>query len=145
MKKLIGHSIGYVVELLFIAGAYVIQYFTGKKMGMARFVIFKNQSWEKQYPLEQWTWISILLLAVLLMLTVVLMVCRRKRLSALNRADGVLAVALTGYSLYFTVANSAATLRPYYWMSPLIAAAALIQLLKSVYFLLKKDRISDRV
>ena len=137
MKKYIGHIIGYAIELLLVAGAYLVKYFTGKKMGMARYVIFKNQSWERQYPLAQWTGISILLLIILLIFTVVLIVRKRKQLSSFMVTDGLLSVALTGYSLYFTIANSAATLRPYYWMSPLIAIAALVQLIKSICVLLK--------
>ncbi len=41
MKKF-GYFIMTFAEILFLAGAYLIQYFTRKKMGMARYVIYKS-------------------------------------------------------------------------------------------------------
>ena len=137
MKKYVGHILSAVLELLLFAGAFVVQYFTNKKMGMARHVIFKNQSWEKTYPLEQWKLLSVIVLAVLLILVAVLLLRRRKTLSRWAVAEGIVMAVMTLFSLYFTLFNSAATLRPYYFMSPMFAAAALLQILRTGILALK--------
>lgn len=128
MTKKIGYILGLLPQLLLVAGAYIVQYYTGKKMGMARHVIFKNQEWEKAYPLEQWKLISIILLVLLLAAVLAILIRRRRLLTSCLLAESVITVYLTMFSLYFTLANSAATLRPYYWMSPMFASAALLQI-----------------
>lgn len=138
MKKYAGHILCAVVELLLFVGAFVVRYFTNKKMGMARHVIFKNQSWEKAYPLEQWKLLSIVVLAVLLILVAILLIRRRGALSRYVMAEGFVMAAMTLYSLYFTLSNSAAVLRPYYFMSPMFAAAALIQILRTGILAVKR-------
>ena len=131
MKKRIVHIVGMILEMLLFAGAFVVQYFTNKKMGMARHVIFKNQTWEKAYPLEQWKLLSVVILAVLLVLVLILLIRKRKNLSRWAVAEGIIMTIMTLFSLYFTLGNSAATLRPYYFMSPMFAAAALIQIIRT--------------
>lgn len=139
MKKYIGHGIGLFLELLLVAGAFAVQHFTSAKMGMARHVIFKNQSWEKAYPLEQWKILSIIVLIVLLALVVVLLIRRRKVLSRYILAEGAVMAVLTAYSLWFTLAYCAATLRPYYFMSPMFAAAALLQIIRTGILVVRKQ------
>lgn len=136
MKKNIGHILGAVAELLLVTGAFAVKYFTGKKMGMARFVIFKNQAWEKAYPLEQWKLISIVVLILLLALTVFLLIRKRGQLTGCLLAESVIMAALALFSLHFTLTNSVAALRPYYWMSPMFAAAALVQIVRTLILLL---------
>ena len=138
MKKTIGCILGLLPQLLLVAGACLVKYFTDKKMGMARHVIFKNQQWEKAYPLEQWRLISIILLILLLVLAVLLLIRKRRILTPYLWTEAGFTTALTLFSLYFTLTNSAATLRPYYWMSPMIAAAALVQILKTLLLLFRK-------
>lgn len=139
MKKKICIGITMLLELALFAGAFVVSYFTRKKMGMARHVIFLNQKWQRAYPLETWKVLSILLLALLLLAAVWLLVKRRKTLSPYLLAEGILSLALTGYSLFFTLTNSAATLRPYYMMSPMLACAALVQLLRTLLLLTRRE------
>ena len=138
MKKYAAHGITLFLELALVIGAFVIKYFTAKKMGMARHVIYTNQLWEKTYPLAQWKLISILVLAALLVLVLVLLVVKRQKLNPWLYADGVLTLGLTLYSLCFTLTNSAANLRSYYWMSPLFALAALLQLGRMLISLIRK-------
>ena len=137
MKKKIGTFLCLFLEAALVIGAFVLKYFTAKKMGMARHVIYTNQLWAKKYPLEQWKLISIAVLMLLLVIAILLLIRKRKQLNPWMMAEGILTVGLTVWSLYFTLANSVTRLRPYYWMSPLFAAAALIQLLRAILLLRK--------
>ena len=138
MKKHIIRGIFLFVELALFIGSFAVKHFTAKKMGMARHVIYTNQLWEKTYPLAQWKLVSILVLAALLALVLVLLLVRRKKLTLWLWTEGVLSLGITGYSLFFTLSNSAAVLRPYYWMSPLFALAALLQLVRTLILLCHK-------
>lgn len=138
MKKKIGTLVCLFLEAALVIGGFVVKYFTAKKMGMARHVIYTNQLWEKTYPLALWKMLGIAVLAALMLLTLLLLIRRKKMLTFPAVAEGVLALGLGGYCLYFTLANSAATLRPYYWMVPLFAAAAMIQLVRAAVLLLRK-------
>jgi hypothetical protein len=43
-----------ILEILCLAGAWAIQYFTRRKMGMARYVVYKNRSWEAHGIAGKW-------------------------------------------------------------------------------------------
>lgn len=51
MKK-IGCILTAVIEIAALAGAYIIHYYTERKLGMIRYVNFKNMTWEREYPIE---------------------------------------------------------------------------------------------
>ena len=50
MKK-IGYILALVLEIAALAGAYIIHYFTRRKLGMVRYLNFKNMTWERDYPM----------------------------------------------------------------------------------------------
>lgn len=45
-------GVGGVLSALCLIGIYVLNYFTEKKMGMARHMAYLNGKWEMTYPLE---------------------------------------------------------------------------------------------
>ncbi len=55
-----------ILQLLLLIGMYVVNYFTRKKMGMLRFVIYKNSTWESSYPIAQIQYLVIALLVILM-------------------------------------------------------------------------------
>lgn len=48
MKKLF-YLFVTMLEVFCLAGAYGVHFFTRKRMGMARYVIYKNREWEAAY------------------------------------------------------------------------------------------------
>ena len=42
-----GYILAVIIEAAALAGAWIVNYFATKKMGMARYVIYKNQTWER--------------------------------------------------------------------------------------------------
>jgi len=85
MKKF-GYFIMTFAEILFLAGAYLIQYFTRKKMGMARYVIYKSQVWERTFPMETLKYTSVSVLTALTLLLLTALVIRRRQKGRLEVA-----------------------------------------------------------
>ena len=70
MKKL-GHIITNIIQLLLLTGAYTFYYFTKKKMGMARHIIYLNQKIENNYPINT---IKYILLFTIVLLTIFILI-----------------------------------------------------------------------
>ncbi len=104
-------------EILFLAGAYLIQYFTRKKMGMARYVIYKSQVWERTFPMETLKYTSVSVLTALTLLLLTALVIRRKQKGRLEVAMHVAMVILTALYGTYTYISSTKTMRAYYFIS----------------------------
>lgn len=129
MKKL-GYAIATLLEIALLFGAYIIHYFTRRKMGMLRYVIFKNQTWEQAYPIELLKGAAV---AAMLLLTLILLIAfmkRRKEAGKLLSLMMVCTALLTGVYAGYTALSSPESMRAYYFMSPMFGAAALVQNLK---------------
>ncbi|GLC79593.1 hypothetical protein [Lacrimispora brassicae] len=130
MKK-IGYFIVTLVEILFLAGAYIIHYFTRKKMGMARYVIYKNQGWERTLPMEILKYTSVAVLTALTLLLLAVLIIRRKQKGRLTAAMHFTMVILTPLYGAYTCISSTETMRAYYFISLMLGAAALLQIIKT--------------
>lgn len=130
MKKIL-YIIVTVLETACFAGAYIINYFTRKRMGMARYVVYKNQGWRTGYPLETMTYAVIVLVAVLAAFTIILYIRRRKEAGSRLLAMNIVMLLLDCWYIWFTLVNSADTLRAYYFMSLLFALTAILQTMKT--------------
>lgn len=145
MKK--ARNIGYIIisilEVLLILGAYVVQYFTRKKMGMMRFVVYKNMVWEEDYPLELWKTRGIAVLAILTAVVVICWIRKLRNISMREHIMSTVALLLTIFAVVFILTNSVETLKSYYFMAPMIGVGALLQIIKTGVALLmcntKKD------
>ncbi len=130
MKKL-GYFIITFAEILFLAGAYIIQYFTRRKMGIARYVIYKSQGWERTFPMETLKYTSVAVLTTLTLLLLAASVIRRKQKGRLEAAMHVTMVILTTLYGAYTYISSTKTMRAYYFISLMLGAAALLQIIKT--------------
>lgn len=120
-----------ILEGLGLAGAWAVQYFTRRKMGMARFVVYKNRAWESRYPME--------LLADgaalgMVLFTGALLFCFLRRRRNLTKALWVMnggMVLLTSVYAAFTWMNSTDGFRAYYFISAALGAVSLVQCAKT--------------
>ena len=71
MKK-IGYILALVLEIAALAGAYIIHYFTRRKLGMVRYLNFKNMTWERDYPMGALKTGCVAVVAVLTVLVLLL-------------------------------------------------------------------------
>lgn len=131
MKKAL-YVIASIFEIALLIGAYVIHYFTRRKMGMARYVVYKNQGWESKYPMEI---LQYLIIALVLLLTIVVLVkCMhlRANLSIKEVMMVVMTILLDILYIGFTFISGTDTLRAYYFIDLMFAIAAVVQVIKTL-------------
>lgn len=142
MKKL-GYVLMVLLEAAALAGAYIINYFTNKKMGMARWVIYKNQGWERDYPMDT---LKTAVMAVLILLTILVFLFflkRKQEAGKLLLSMNVVMILLTLLYVSYTVISSRETMRAYYFLSFLFGIAAAVQILKTGAAVLMCGKKSD--
>lgn len=142
MKKA-GYILALLLEVAALAGAYIVNYFTRKKMGMARYVIYKNQGWERDYPMEL---IKNSVMAVLILLTVLVLIAflkKRREVSRLCAVMNLVMIVLTGLYTCYTLISSTETMRAYYFISLLFAIAAVVQVIKTGICVLTGGKKTD--
>ena len=68
-----------LLEIAFLVGAYLVNYFTPRKMGMARFVMYKNMMIEEQYSnLQSMKSMAVGIIVLLTLITIILYFIRKK-------------------------------------------------------------------
>lgn len=130
MKKF-GYFIITLGEILFLAAAYVIQYFTQRKMGMARYVIYKNQGWERAFPMDAFKYTAVTVLTALTLLLVTVLVLKWKQREKTVVAIHFGMIFLTALYASYTCVSSTEAMRAYYFISLMLGAAALLQMIKA--------------
>lgn len=129
MKKVI-YWIVNLLEIAFLVGAYLVNYFAPRKMGMARFVVYKNMMIEEQYTnLQGMKMLAVGVVILLAIITITLYFTKRK-----NVKISMIIVTIIVTVLYcgFTMLNSKDTYVAFYLISPLIGCATLLQILKTL-------------
>lgn len=131
MIKKVLYAVSTVLEAICLLGAFAVQYFTRKKMGMARYVLYKNRGWESVYPMEILAKAIPLLMAAMTAALFFYFLRRRKGASKvlwrMNKSLIVLTLVYVGFSWM----NSSDGLRAYYFISALLGASCLIQWVKT--------------
>ena len=130
MGKKILYIAGTILEIAFIAGAFVLGWLPRAKLGFNRWVVHLNRSWEEQLPVDV---LKIVILAVLAAGVIVLVVrlVRAPRKKALSFASLIAAAVLLGVCVWFTCAFSSEQQHSYYLMALCFALACLIQEVKA--------------
>lgn len=130
MKKAV-YVLAVLLEITVLAGAYIINYFTNKKMGMARWIIYKNQGWERDYPMDMLKMIVMEVLVILTILIFLLFLKKKNAAGKLVMAMNVAMIVLTAVYVSYTLISSTETMRAYYFLSLLFGIAAAVQILKT--------------
>lgn len=130
-KKIL-YLIATFLEIGFLLGAYLVNYFTVKKIGMTRWVNFRVTKWEAEYPIFL---IKLLVILLLLAFTALIFWIYLKRRKAVKKFVGVMAVVMcvlsvasVGYILFCSVAK----MRAYYLISIMLVVTAVLQLAKTI-------------
>lgn len=119
-----------MLQVLLLVGTYVVNYFTRKRMGMLRFVIYKNINWEQSYPIEQLQYLAIIIFAVLMILVLAIYLKRKSQLSKnilnMNIIMVILILIYSGFNLLYSTED----FRAFYFMSVMLAVVTFIQIVK---------------
>ena len=136
MKKIFYRAFT-VLQVILLITAFGIQYFSVNKMGMMRYVVFKNHSWENQYPISAIQYTVLTLLIILLAITFVIYLKNNCIMKKVALKMLIVQVIITLVFSIFTLAYSTVSYVSYYFTQLILSQIALIQAIK-VFICLKK-------
>ena len=125
-----------VLEVLLLIGAYVLNKLSKKIMGVNRFIVYENQQWEKKYPMETIETVGIIILALMLAALLLILWKKRKNITVLKAADGVIAAGFTLFTIIFALIYSVETLKIFNFLAMIFALVSVIQIVKTMAVLL---------
>lgn len=127
MKKIV-----YILMLIFecaaLSGAYIIHYFTKRKLGMVRYLNYKNMVWERDYPVDTIKTICVVLVAAVSVFVLFHFLKRRKEISLFTGVMNGLMIVLTMLYGGYTLTSTIDTMADYYFISILFLLAVVIQI-----------------
>lgn len=125
-----------ILQVLSLIAAYGIQMFSTKRMGMMRHLIYTNQKWEMQYPIQTIRNISI---GILLVFSAIILygLIRKHNYTANKKAlyMVLMEVITTAIFIGFTLFYSSESCLSYYFISIALGIVSLIQSIKSIVYL----------
>ena len=130
MKK-ISYIFFDLLTIAFLFGAYAIQYFTKKKLGMLRWVNYHNMQFQKN---EVYGIVKYITVVVTIVLIVVIIAGYKKKKEMLGKINLVMIVVMSVLGIVYlgiTVFKSIETLPAYYFLMPLFGAATLMQIVRN--------------
>ena len=130
MKK-IGCILAAVIEIAVLAGAYIIHYYTERKLGMIRYVNFKNMTWEREYPIEILKTSCVVVILTLTIATFILCLKKRRELTRWTKVMNVGMVIFTALYVGYSFSCSAELMADYYFISGLFLLTAVVQVIKT--------------
>lgn len=125
-----------VLEVLLLIGAYVLNKLSKKIMGVNRFIVYENQQWAKKYPMETIETVGIIILALMLAALLPILWKKRKNITVLKAADGVIAAGFTLFTIIFALIYSVETLKIFNFLAMIFALVSVIQIVKTMAVLL---------
>lgn len=130
MKKVL-YIISDLLIAALLAGAYIVQYFAKRKLGMNRWIVFKISKVKQALPIEMLRYVAAAAVLALAVLVVILYGRHRKAYRKILLPMVIVTIVLAAGYLGFTLYFSQERLRAYYLMLPLIGLANVVQLVKT--------------
>jgi len=126
-----------IFQVLLLITAYGIQFFSMKRMGMMRYVLFINKEWQNKYPISLLQYASISILVLLFVAIILYVKVKRGNYFKSKKFLSMLAIdtILTFSYVIFTLAYSTKSYRSYYFTILILAVTALIQHIKVILYL----------
>ena len=119
-----------ILEIILVA-ANIINYFTHKRIGMARHMVYMNQKWLAISNFEVYKMLSFILVFVFTAILIYSFVRIRKNTKFITKINlGVLVVFFV-YFIYFATVNSIKGMRAFYLMCYIYLAALLLMLINA--------------
>ena len=120
-----------ILEIILVAAANIINYFTHKRIGMARHMVYMNQKWLAISNFEVYKMLSFILVFVFTAILIYSFVRIRKNTKFITKINlGVLVVFFV-YFIYFSTVNSIKGMRAFYLMYYIYFAALLLMLINA--------------
>lgn len=130
MKKVL-YIISDLLIAALLAGAYIVQYFAKRKLGMNRWIVFKISKVKEALPIEMLRYVAVAAVLALAVLVLLLYGRNRKAYQKIVIPMVIVTIVLAAGYLGFTLYFSQERVRAYYLMLPLIGLANVVQLAKT--------------
>ncbi len=130
MKKVL-YIISDLLIAALLAGAYILQYFAKRKLGMNRWIVFKISKVKEALPIETLRYAAVAVVLVLVVLLVIMYGRLRKECKKIVFYMVMVSVLLAVFYLGFALCFSQEKIRAYYLALPLIGLANVVQILKT--------------
>lgn len=130
MKKVL-YIISDLLIAALMAGAYIVQYFAKRKLGMNRWIVFKISKVKEALPIEMLRYVAVAAVLALAVLVSLLYGRNRKAYQKIVLPMVIVTIVLAAGYLGFTLYFSQERVRAYYLMLPLIGLANVVQLAKT--------------
>lgn len=130
MKKLV-YILLDLLTVVFMIGAYAVQYFTRKKLGMLRWVNYQNMQIQKNAVYGILKYITVV---VAIIFIVMIIAGYKKKKAMMRKLDLVMIVIMSLLGIFYlgiTVLKSIEVLPAYYFLMPLVGAAVLMQIIRN--------------
>lgn len=132
-----------ILEFILVAAANIINYFTHKRIGMARHMVYMNQKWLAINNFEVYKMLSFILVFVFTAILVYSFVKVRTNTKLITKINlGVLVVFFV-YFIYFATVNSIKGMRAFYLMYYIYLAALLLMFINA-FINIVNDRTKQR-
>ena len=130
MKKVL-YIISDLLIAALLAGAYIVQYFAKRKLGMNRWIVFKISKVKEALPIEMLRYVAVAAVLALAVLVLLLYGRNRKAYQKIVLPMVIVTIVLAAGYLGFTLYFSQERVRAYYLMLPLIGLANVVQWAKT--------------
>jgi len=128
-----------ILELLIIVGAYMINYYTRVRMGMARHVIYLNRIWEEDLPILTIKILSLLIIIGFGIFTYI-HYSRKKNNDISKKIAIILNYVIIIWTVYFLLFYSTERNRGYYILSMCFVVITILQnIVSNCYILIKSN------
>ena len=112
-----------ILEFILVAAANIINYFTHKKIGMARHMVYMNQKWLAVNNFEIYKKSGIVLLLITVTVIIFIFIKNIKSYNTIVKINFSVLVLFLIYYLFFSITNSADGFRAFYLMYYIYTAA----------------------
>ena len=120
-----------ILEFILVAAANIINYFTHKRIGMARHMVYMNQKWLAISNFEVYKMLSFILVFVFTAILIYSFVKIRTNTKLITKINFGILVVFAVYFIYFSTVNSIKGMRAFYLMYYIYFAALLLMLINA--------------
>ena len=132
-----------ILEFILVAAANIINYFTHKRIGMARHMVYMNQKWLAINNFEVYKMLSFILVFVFTAILVYSFVKVRTNTKLITKINLGILVVFAVYFIYFAAVNSVKGMRAFYLMYYIYLAALLLMFINA-FINIVNDRTKQR-
>ena len=132
-----------ILEFILVAAANIINYFTHKRIGMARHMVYMNQKWLAINNFEIYKILSFVLVFVFTAILIYSFVKIRTNTRLITKINLGILVVFAVYFIYFATVNSVKGMRAFYLMY-YIYLATLMLMIGNAFINIASDRAKSK-